>query len=352
MSGYFGTHFYHRITRKMVVVFGNLFNDIQMVRYNKAGTTELERITVPIMYGQKEKFLLRITQDPELTRSIQVYLPRLSFVLDGINYDPTRKQQTLIANIKTNTASQSYKQYLGVPYDFNFTLSLYTRNIEDGLQIIEQILPIFRPDFTLSVELDSTMGITKDIPIILNSVDYNINYEGEGADLRLVMWDLNFTVKGYLLGPSTSAAIIKSANTNFYDASTKGMVPGGVFTSLTGINRGNVVVLNMQPGGYDVYKENELIYQQGNTYVTAKATGDVLEWDNVTRKLYINNVSGTFIVNSDVNGIETGARWNVASYYVSNVPTVTVNVKPNPNTAGPTDDYGFTTTILEFPDTI
>lgn len=352
MSGYFGNHFYHRITRKMVVVFGNLFNDIQMVRYNKAGTIELERITVPIMYGQKEKFLLRILQDPNLTRSIQVYLPRLSFTLDGISYDSTRKQQSLISNIKTDTSTQSFKQYIGVPYDFTFTLSLYTRNIEDGLQIIEQILPIFKPDFTVTVELDSQMGIKKDIPIILNSVDYNINYEGEGADLRLVLWDLNFTVKGFFLGPSTSAAIIRSANTNFYDASSKGILPGGVSTTLTGINRNNVLVLNMKPGGFDTYKENELIYQQGNTYTTAKATGDVLEWDDLNRKLYITNVGGTFIVNTVVNGVETGAAWNVASYYVSNIPTVTVNVQPNPNTALPTDDYGFTTTILEFPDTI
>jgi len=353
MSGFFGEHFYHRITRKMVVAFGTLFNDIQMVRYNKTQTLELERLLVPLMYGQKEKFITRLLQDPTLTRSIQMYLPRMSFALDGLNYDPTRKLVSTQRNITatSNSSSMVYGQYSPAPWDFNFTLSIYARNIEDGLQIIEQILPIFAQDYTLKIVLDSTMGTTYDVPVVLNSVDYTINYEGEGADMRMVMWDLNFTMKGYLLGPTSRSGIIKSANTNFYDASTKGVASS--FAGASGVTTGqNVLVLNMQAGGFDTYKDDELIYQRGNSYATAVATGDVLDWDSVNRKLYISNVSGPFIANTTILGNETGAKWNVASFYYTSSPVVRVNVVPNPTTANVSDDFGFTTTITEFPDTL
>ena len=146
------TPFYNRTIRKMVVAFGTLFNNITMIRYNNDHDVEYERIKVPILYGPKEKFVTRITSDPDLTRSIANHVPRMSFELTGISYDATRKQVTVLKNFGTSSINNQIRtQSVGVPYDFTFTLSLYVRNIEDGTQIVEQILPYFTPDYTLTV---------------------------------------------------------------------------------------------------------------------------------------------------------------------------------------------------------
>ena len=146
MSVAFGGHFYNKTTRKIVAAFGSLFNNITMVRYNKEGTIELERMMVPIAYGQKEKY----------ERSIQIQLPRLSFYLTGLSYDASRKQNQMHKNV---SQSGLFSQYMGTPYDFTFNLSLYVRNIEDGLQIVEQILPIFTPDYSLPMNLIDNTNI-------------------------------------------------------------------------------------------------------------------------------------------------------------------------------------------------
>lgn len=343
MAGYFGNPYYHKTTRRMVTTFGNLFNDLQLIRYNKAGTIELERITVPIVYAPKEKFLLRISQDPELTRSIQVYLPRISFNLEGLAYDSTRKQVSTIRNLTVKGPGQAYGQYMGVPYNFNFSLSVYARNVEDGLQIIEQILPVFRPDFTVSVELDDSMNTVRDVPIILQSVTQDVQFEGAGEEMRVITWNMEFMMKGYLYGPTSDANVILSANTNMLNGGINGISSGGSVDPVK-----NITVLVMQPSGFGAYKENELVYQDdANSYFTGTATGEILNWDDVNRKVYLANTTGTFTVNSGIVGVTSGAHWNIANYYISNVPFATVNVKPSPNTAFPPQDYGFTTTITE-----
>lgn len=348
MSGIFGTHYYHRITRKLVIALGTLFNDIQMIRYNKAGTTELERILVPIMYGQKEKFIYRLTQDPNLTRDVQIQLPRMSFELVGLSYDPTRKQNSLVKDYLASGSSTAKSQFAPIPYNFDFTLSIYVRNIEDGTQIVEQILPMFRPDYSLTIELVDGMDIKKDVPIIFNGISYNVDHEADGNTLRLITWDLNFTIKAYLFGPTSTPKIIKKANTVIYDASSRS-------TGISGSSR--VTVLNMKSGGSRDYKEGEIAYQ-GETFLTFDTKADVVSWDETNRKLYVTNIRenndqpGQFKVNTIITGVETNAQWNLNSYYVSNVPIVIGFVQPSPNTANADSDYGFSTQILEFPDTI
>ena len=348
MSGIFGTHFYHRITRKLVIALGTLFNDIQMVRYNKAGTTELERILVPIMYGQKEKFIYRLKQDPTLTRDIQIQLPRMSFELVGLNYDPTRKQNSLVKDYKVKDSNSAYSQYAPIPYNFDFTLSIYVRNIEDGTQIVEQILPMFRPDYSLTIELVDGMDIKKDVPIIFNGISYNVDHEADGNTMRLITWDLNFTIKAYLFGPTDTSKIIKKANTVIYDASSQ-------ITGASGSSR--ITVLNMKAGGSRDYKEGEIAFQ-GETFLTYDTKADVVSWDETNRKLYVTNIRqnndqpGKFKANNIIIGVETNAQWNLNSYYISNVPIVIGYVQPSPNTATADSDYGFSTQILEFPDTV
>lgn len=346
-SGMFGTHFYHRIIRKLVISFGTLFKDIQMVRYNKAGTTELERILVPLMYGSKEKFIYRLKQDPTLTRTVQVQLPRMSFEITSLAYDPSRKQNSLVRDYTSKDSTTAYSQYVGIPYNFDFTLSIYVRNVEDGTQIVEQILPIFRPDYSLNVELVDSMDIKKDIPIILNNVSYNVDSEGDGDSMRLITWDLSFTVKAFLYGPTTTPKIIKKANTRIYGTSAQ--------SPLTDMTR--ITVLNMAAGGARDYKEGEIAYQ-GSTFEDFTAKASVVSWDEINRKLYVTNVKttneqpGQFKQNTIVIGVETNAQWNVASFYISNVPWVIEYIQPDPTTANANSDFGFTSQTLEFPNTV
>lgn len=350
MSGIFGNHFYHRITRKIVTAFGSLFNEIQLVRYNKAGTIELERMLVPIVYAQKEKFYNRIKGDPNLLKSIQVSLPRISFEITGVDYDPIRKQNSLIRNTNyataTNTTQKS--QYMGVPYNYEFSLSIYVRNIEDGWQIVEQILPIFNPDYTLTLDLVNSMGIKKDVPILLNSVMYTVDSVSSHDDdtTRIVIFDLLFTVKAMLFGPISDSKIITKANTNIYGTFSSGTSGGS-----------EIYVLTLQDNGFKTYKPGELIWQ-GGTYEFSDAKAEVIEHDTLNQKLYIKNVYGSknslgvFLPNVVVTGATSGAAWNVSSSYTSNIKLVIATVVPDPITANVNSDFGFTETIIEFPNTL
>jgi hypothetical protein len=190
-------HFYNRTIRKVVVAFGTLFNDIQVVRFTKDGQPQM-RMMVPLSYGAKEKYLTRITTDPTLTKSVNTVVPRMSFNLDSLNYDLSRKKQTTLQNFSYTTAGGLKTQYAPVPYNFDFSMSIYVRHTEDGTQILEQILPFFTPDFTVTVNFIDGMCQTYDMPVILNSVTNNTDYEGDMMTTRLITWDLQFTAKGYI----------------------------------------------------------------------------------------------------------------------------------------------------------
>jgi hypothetical protein len=217
-------HFYNRTIRKVVVAFGSMFNDIEIVRFLKDGTPK-ERFKVPLSYGAKEKYLTQITSDPTLTKSIATVVPRISFNLDAMSYDASRKQVTTLKNFGNSNGTFA-SQYVPVPYDFNFTMSLYVRNTEDGTQILEQILPFFTPDFTVTIDFISTMNQKYDMPVILNSVNSNVEYEGDMMSTRLILWDLDFTAKGYIWpavrSDASNGKLIRYANTNLYNmANTK-----------------------------------------------------------------------------------------------------------------------------------
>lgn len=343
MSGVFGTYFYHRIIRKLVVAIGSMFNDIQIVRYNKAGTVELERMLVPILYGQKEKYLYRIIQDPTLNRSIQIQLPRMSFELVSMNYDSSRKQNSLTTDYRLAGPGQAFRQYTGIPYDFVFNLSIYVRNFEDGAQVVEQILPIFKPDYTMTLDLVETMGVKRDVAVVLNNVNYNIQYEGDGDEMRIIIWDITFTVKAWLFNPVANTAIILNSQTRFLN-----------FPSQTN----QITVLNVYTGGNGTFQQGETVYQ-GPNYNEAKVQGTVVEWDSLNKKLYLNNVTtyngqtGLFSANVNISGVNTGATWEVYNTYTTNPALAIVTVTPNPPTANtPNASNGFITTITEFPNTL
>jgi hypothetical protein len=199
--------FYHRTIRKMVVVFGTMFNDIEIVRYTQAGVPK-EKQKVPLSYGPKERYLTQITSDPNLIKSINSVIPRMSFNLDSLEYDLSRKQVSTLQNFAQNQTGGLNAQFVPVPYNFEFSLSIYVRNTEDGTQILEQILPFFTPDFNVVVNFIPQMDQKYNVPIVLNSVASTVEYEGGMSDgtTRLIIWDLTFTAKGFIWPPVKSPA--------------------------------------------------------------------------------------------------------------------------------------------------
>ena len=214
-----GTQFYHETMRKIVVSFGTLFNNIQIVRKNSAGTI-VQSMKVPLAYGPQQKFLARLNTDPSLASKVAVTLPRLGFEMTGITYDPTRKlnrvQKFRKVKSSTDDSNKLDTQYMPVPYNINFTLYAMAKNSDDALQIVEQILPYFQPDYTLTVNDMADMGIKRDVPIILNSVSYEDNYQGDFTERRAIIYTLAFTAKFYLYGPVTSSSVIKTVKVDQY----------------------------------------------------------------------------------------------------------------------------------------
>ena len=192
----FGTYFYHQTSRKMVVAFGSLFNTIEVRRTNSAGSV-VDTIKVPLSYGPKEKFLTRISADPNLNPSIALTVPRMGFELTAMTYDGVRKLNTMGRNVAAGTTGLK-KQFNPVPYNWDFSLYVYVKNAEDGTQILEQILPFFTPEFTVTMNLVSSMSEKRDIPLILNSVTSEDTYEGDFASRRSIIWTLSFLMKGFL----------------------------------------------------------------------------------------------------------------------------------------------------------
>ena len=212
MFGYFS----HGIIRKHVIVFGSMFNDITIQRKN-AGT-RVQTLAVPIAYGPKQKFLVRLDADPNLDREIAISLPRIGFELSGISYDSNRKLNSAQKNTYDHTDKNFRKtQYTPVPYNIDFTMSIFVKNADDGTQILEQILPYFKPEWNMSVNLVPEMNIKMDIPTVLNSVDLEDTYDGDFQTRRAIIWNLNFTMKGYLYGPVSNQGVIKRISVDIYE---------------------------------------------------------------------------------------------------------------------------------------
>ena len=217
----FGTYFYHQTSRKMVVAFGSLFNNIE-VRRTDSSDAVTEVVKIPLSYGPKDKMLVRISQDPSLNPKVALTVPRMGFELTSMTYDGARKLNTMGRNVKKGTTGLK-KQYNPVPYNWDFSLYVFVKNAEDGTQILEQILPFFTPDFTVTMTLISGMTVKMDIPLVLNSVTSEDSYEGDFASRRSIIWTLSFLMKGFLY-PSVSdnAKIITSSvvDTHLMSAAT------------------------------------------------------------------------------------------------------------------------------------
>ena len=211
--------FYHETVRNIIVGFGTLFNDIHVVRKNNSGVIT-QSMKVPLAYGPKQKWLSRLDADAGLDSKVAITLPRLGFEIQNMAYDPARKLNRVQKFKKVkSSASNSNKldtQFMPVPYNLNIQLYAMAKNSDDALQMVEQILPYFQPDYTLTINDMVDMGIARDIPIILNSINYEDSYRGDMAERRAIMYTLDFTVKFYLYGPITSSKVIKTVQVDQY----------------------------------------------------------------------------------------------------------------------------------------
>jgi hypothetical protein len=210
--------YYHGTIRKYIIAFGNLFNDIIIARLNTAGE-RIQAIEVPIAYGPKEKWLVRLKQDPNLEQNIGITLPRIGFEIVSMNYAPQRKLASTLQNahLKNSDLNKLNSQYTPVPYDLNIMLSIFVKNADDGAQILEQILPYFRPEFTTNIRLIPEMDVVVDAPVVLQDVSIEDTYEGDFDTRRALIYNLNFNMKAYIYGPVFSQGVIKRAITNLFD---------------------------------------------------------------------------------------------------------------------------------------
>ena len=217
----FGDYFYNQTMRRMTIAFGQIFNKI-VVQTKDANDSVVKRFTVPLAYAPKEKFITRLTQQPDLQdQQFSTILPRMGFEISGIQYDPSRKlnklQKTRTQTDEGNTTNQQTKMkfnYTPVPYNITYSLFIFTATAENGLQILEQIVPYFQPDYTVTINMIPDLNIKRDVPIVIGDINYEDNYDGDFNTRRAVIYTINFTAKTYLYGPSTHQGVVRKVQSD------------------------------------------------------------------------------------------------------------------------------------------
>ena len=206
-------HFYNQTTRRYIALFGSLFNKMSITRDDNTGT-EIQRVTVPIAYGPYQKFLAKITQDPNLNQPSAITLPRMSFEITSMNYDGMRKTSS-VNRLFLNADADNKQSFLysPAPYNLEFNLYIMTKYAEDGTKVIEQILPYFKPEYTFTAKIIDDLPAI-DLPLVLNSVSVEDIYDGDFETRRSLMWTLSFTFKAFYFGPTRPSTVIKFAEAN------------------------------------------------------------------------------------------------------------------------------------------
>lgn len=206
----FNTPYYHSTIKKIIIGFGALFSNVQIQRRDSAGVL-IQTIDVPLAYAPKEKWVTRVEQDPELENHVFTTIPRMSFEITGYNYDSVRAVNRN-NKIEYKNGTNNGRIFSPVPYNIEISLYALTKGTEDGLALIEQILPIFTPEYTLNFTAIPEMGIKQEVPIVLNSVSVSDDYEGDFQTKRLVTHTLNFTAKANLYGPINTGGVITTTD--------------------------------------------------------------------------------------------------------------------------------------------
>jgi hypothetical protein len=206
----FENPYYNGIIKQIVVGFGSLFSNIKIVRHDQSGNL-IQTISVPIAYAPKEKWLVRTEQDPNLENNVFATLPRMGFEVTGYSYDSNRKvNRNHYVNFKDGNTNT--RMHAPAPYNIEISLYAVTKGTEDGLCIVEQILPLFTPEYSLNFEAIPSMGIKESVPLVLNSVSVSDEFEGDFQTKRLVTHTFNFTAKANIYGSPQSNKVITTVD--------------------------------------------------------------------------------------------------------------------------------------------
>jgi hypothetical protein len=327
-----GTYSYHEIFRKTIVAFGTLFNNIELRRQD-------EVMKVPLAYGPKDKFLARLDQVPDPTnKRVQITLPRIGFEITGVNYDSARKVSPTQKIKVASTSTKNKNVFMPVPYNIGFELAIISKNQEDGLQILEQILPVFQPHYNLAVKLLPEMSEIRDIPIVLNNIDYEDSYEGDFATRRAIIYTLTFTAKTYLYGPVTEPKTIKKANVEYYTNTDVNKAPREVRyqATPTSLQDRDGVVLTTLTSATDT---------NDNLIAVADASG-ITKFDSIyidSELIRVQKISGNNLtVLRAYEGTTAAAHTNGSSVFLVN--------QTDADLLDSDDDFGFGEMKAEFTD--
>jgi hypothetical protein len=212
-----GNYYYHSIIRKTIIAFGTLFNNID-IKHKDSNNNIISQMKVPISYGPSQKFLAKITQQAQLNKPIAITLPRMSFEMNSIAYDPTRKSSIVQTFKACSDGNNIKKVFMPVPYNIGFQLNILCKLNDDALQIIEQILPYFQPAFNVTLDLVESIGEKRDIPMILENISFQDDYEGDFSTRRALIYTLSFTAKTYLFGSiaDSTDGLIRKVQVDLY----------------------------------------------------------------------------------------------------------------------------------------
>lgn len=262
--------YYNRTTRKILDGFGSIFQGIEMIKYDfgavgSANTpnpvpTELQRITVPLSFEGKENYITRLYADPDLTRPNQLTLPAMTYDFKGYRYRADRRQSPYTPGQMAQSGDNAIRYYSAAPYDVLIELYLYIRNMEEGLQIVEQIFPVFAPEYSLTLKYaapGSNNYISQDVPIVFENIDYSNEYEGPAGTVRTITWTLQFSAKAFFYGPlNTNTGVIKETIVYLNDQNTLNLY-ANIDTSVDPITA-NIT---------DSWNVNTSIIETPNTYI-------------------------------------------------------------------------------------
>jgi|TARA_Y100000015_G_scaffold26824_1_gene26030 hypothetical protein len=277
-----GTYYYHEIVRKTIIAFGTLFNDIH-IRHQDGAGNDINDLKVPLAYGPSQKFLARLQQQPDLNKPVQITMPRMSFEMTSIQYDSTRKS-SLVQTFKTcSDGTKAKKVFMPVPYNIGFELNILSKLNDDSLQILEQILPYFQPHFNLTVDLVESIGEKRDIPIVLESVNFQDDYEGNFDTRRALIHTLRFTAKTYLFGPiaDTSDGLIRKVQVDMYtstDLATAKREMRYTVTPTSKVDRNNDGVIDeadhklLEPGDDFGFSETSEFFSDSRNFSPSRKT--------------------------------------------------------------------------------
>ena len=277
-----GTYYYHEIVRKTIIAFGTLFNDIH-IRHQDGAGNDINDLKVPLAYGPSQKFLARLQQQPDLNKPVQITMPRMSFEMTSIQYDSTRKS-SLVQTFKTcSDGTKAKKVFMPVPYNIGFELNILSKLNDDSLQILEQILPYFQPHFNLTVDLVESIGEKRDIPIVLESVNFQDDHEGNFDTRRALIHTLRFTAKTYLFGPiaDTSDGLIRKVQVDMYtstDLATAKREMRYTVTPTSKVDRNNDGVIDeadhklLEPGDDFGFSETSEFFSDSRNFSPSRKT--------------------------------------------------------------------------------